>query len=390
MNTKSPYKRVALIIETSNEYARGLLHGIRHYVNKNQNWILSLWEHDRSSTDISWLSNWHGDGIIARIENEKIASYIQKSGLPAVDLSAGRLLPRLSCFETNDTAIAHLAFNHLIEKGYRHFAFCGDSQFLWSQQRQSCFEKSVIAAGHSFSCFDSAQFRTNTKNGDWYELVDWLKKLPKPCGIMACYDIQGRHLLEACRFEYIPVPEDIGVIGVDNDILLCELSHPNLTSIRPNTIKTGYEAANFLDNIMSGLSYEPKVNSIDPLEIIERQSTELVVHDDKYLALSLKFIRENSHLAINVQDILDMMPISRRVLENLYRKKIGRTPHEVIIDTKIRKAKQLLIETQLTISQIAEKTGFVNADYFSVVFKKIASITPSEFRKEITKNYKSN
>lgn len=381
------HRHVALLIETSNEYARGILRGIRAYVREHQTWSVYLWEHDRNTTDLSRLENWHGDGILVRIENKNVADFISKSTLPAVDLSAANLIPDLPCVETDDFSIAILAYEHLRDKGYSHFAYCGDSNFNWSINREHYFMDAVEKSNKTCSVFDSKQFRFDFSMSECSAMIAWAKLLPKPCGIMAGYDIQGQKLLEACALAAIKLPDEIGIIGCDNDALLCELSSPSLTSIQPNTIRTGYEAARILDRLMDGQPVESRLTLIQPTDIIARQSTDILYIDDSILSDAIRFIRENAHYNINVDDILKAIPVSRRILESRFRKKLGRSPHDEIIDVRIRHARQLLEKTDLTISEISERVGFLNSDYFSVAFKKKVGKSPSIYRRDEVNRY---
>src|SRR5437899_3034840 len=219
-------KTVALLVETSNDYARGLLHGVVTYVREHRPWSTYLAEHGRGDAPPTWLSSWGGDGIIARIENPRIAKAVRAAGLPTVDLSAANLIPSVPFVETDDAAIGHMAFDHLCERGFKHFAYCGDDQYNWSKWRQERFEQLVKEkAGRPCHTLSSAVgHRAADGWGDqMVRLAEWIKHLPKPIGIMACFDIMGRQVLEACRLIDVAVPDEVAVVGVDNDELLCEL-----------------------------------------------------------------------------------------------------------------------------------------------------------------------
>lgn len=379
-------RHIALIIETSNEYARGLLRGIRAYIREGRLWSIYLVEHSRSNTNLSWLHQWQGDGLIARIENDDIARYVQQASLPAVDLSAFRYLPNLPCVETDDRAIAGLAAQHLLERGFKHFGYIGDSRFNWSRWRGEQFVRRVEEAGHACSVFDlSAELAGKHPRSQMDErmaIISWLGTLPKPLGLLACYDKMGHQLLEACNAAGINVPDEAGVIGVDNDDLLCELSNPPLTSIIPDTIRTGYYAAQLLDRMMAGQAVSPRMYLVEPLGIHTRQSTEVLAIDDKLVSAAVRFIREHASQDINVSDVLQVVPLSRRVLENRFLKALGHSPHDEIVRAKLKIAKQLLAETDLALPEIAERSGFKHSEYLSVVFKKITGQTPSVFRSQ--------
>jgi LacI family transcriptional regulator len=371
---------VALIVETSNEYARGLLRGIKSYIREHKPWSIYLGEQSRGHIDLSWLRDWQGNGIIARIETKEIAEAVQSLGVPTVDLSAWRWLPGLPCVETNNESISRMAAQHLLERGFKQFGYCGDTNFSWSNQRAAFFAQTVGEAG--FPCMIHESGLSQSWLKDRKILADWLESLPKPVGIMACYDILGHKLLEACRLAGVAVPDDVSVIGVDNDELLCNLSDPPLSSVMPNTLKTGYQAASLLDRMMSGEKIDPELFLIEPLDIVTRMSTDVVAVEDKQVSEAVRFIRNHAYEDIQVEDILRHIPVSRRVLESRFRKLLGRTPHEEIIEVKVKLIKRLLAETELTLPVIAERIGFKHVEYMNVVFKKKTGMTPGAYRKK--------
>lgn len=378
-------KQVALLIETSNQYARGLLSGINNYLQEHPDWSVYLGEISRNNSDMSWLSDWHGDGILARIETDETASYILSSGLPAVDLSASRKLPDLTCVETNDRAIAAMAAEHFLERGFKYFAYYGDKRYQWSLHREQHYHQYLVAKGFdclSFKAADGDKRQADSWDNRMNELVLWLKQLPKPVGIMCCYDIRGQQLLEACRLAEVDVPDEVSVIGVDNDELLCELSTPSLSSIQTNPQQAGYLAAQLLDRQMAGERLDSALHLIDPLRLQVRLSSDVLAVEDKIVSEAIRFIRRHAHEDIQVQDILNHIPVTRRVLESRFLKALGQTPHEQILSVKLKMVKQLLEETKLPLADIAERTGFKHTEYMSVVFNREFGIRPGQYRRE--------
>jgi LacI family transcriptional regulator len=212
------------------------------------------------------------------------------------------------------------------------------------------------------------------------ELSAWIRRLPRPVGIMACYDIKGQEILDVCRGLNIAVPEEVAVIGVDNDRLICELSMPPLSSVIPNTHRTGYLAAELLDQLMRGRKVRTTTHLIGSLGIQTRRSTDVLAVEDPDIAAALRFIREYACEGIQVEDVLREVPLSRRVLESRFAKSLGRTPHEEIDRVKIDRVKRLLAETALPLKAIAQRAGFSCEDYLSVAFKRTEGIAPSSFR----------
>ena len=372
-------RQVALLIETSNAYARGLLQGVVHYIREHRPWAFHLMEQGRGDDPPVWLANWHGDGIIARIETPRIAHAVRRAGLPTVDLSAARLVPEVPWVETDDAQIARLAAEHLLERGFKHFGFCGDARFNWSKWRGERFRARIEEAAPRVNVFEPTAAGGDVA-AEAAALRRWLVALPKPIGIFACYDIRGQQVLDACRSAGLAVPGDVAVIGVDNDTLLCELASPPLSSVIPDAHRAGYEAAALLDRQMAGKVVRPVAHLISPLGVAARQSTDVLAVDDRDVARAVQFIREHASEGIDVSDVLRVVPLSRRVLEQRFQRLLGRTPREEILHVRLARVKQLLVETDLPLYQIAERTGFEHSEYLSVVVKRETGKTPSVFR----------
>lgn len=377
-------RNVALLIETSNAYARGLLVGITAFLRRHEPWSIVLPEQERGAVPPRWLNNWQGDGIIARIENEEIAQEVMKLDVPVVDVSAARVVPSVPWVETDDSAIADLVFQHFFERGYRHFAYCGDDRFQWSRWRRERFVKLAEEAGYRCEVFELpiTSGKTLDSTATASGLIAWLKALPKPVGIMVAYDIKGQQLLDACREVGVSVPEDVAVVGVDNDEILCELCSPPLSSVAPDTFHTGLQAAQLLHEMMAGQAVEPKGHFLKPLRLVVRQSSAGFAIADPQIAKAMRLIREHACDGISVGDVLEHVPLSRRTLESRFRKLVGRSPHEEILRLKIERIRQLLEETDLPLTAIARRTGFAHDEYLSVAFKRVVGVPPSEYRQE--------
>lgn len=380
VRTSHSAKKVALLIETSNAYARGLLRGIVSYIREHRPWSLYLAEHGRGDHPPRWLRGWRGDGIIARIETQAMANALRRVRVPIVDVSAARLIPSLPWFETDDAAFAEAAFGHLRERGFMRFGFCGDPRFNWSRWREEHFRRAAEMAGGQYFAYQPARRFPRDDAAQVEDIVRWLRRLPMPIGIMACYDLRGQQVLDACRRCAIAVPDEIAVIGVDNDELLCELSDPPLTSVIPNTHRTGYAAAALLDELMSGKRPRSLTHLVPPVGIATRQSTDVVAIEDRSVAMAMRHIREHACDGINVKDVLRAAPQSRRRLESAFRRHFGRTPHEEILRVQLDRVRHLLVATDLSLSEVAERAGFAHVEYLSVVFKKRLGVPPSLFR----------
>lgn len=372
-------RHVALIVETSNAYARGLLVGIRKYLVSRPGWSIYLGEHSRHETDLSWLESWRGQGVIARIENEETAEQVRRLGVPAVDLSAARLVPEVPCVETDDAVIAQWAVEHFAVRGIRHFAYCGDSRFGWSVKRGSRFRERVSELG-----FDAHEFRidpSGTLADDRLLMAQWLTSLPKPIGILACYDIAGQELLEACKIANLEVPDSVAVLGVDNDELICNLTAPPLSSIQPDTTSSGYLAASLLDEMMSGSELAPDLHLIEPLRVVTRQSSDILSVSDPLVARALQLIRDRVDDGVQVGEVQRHVGLSRRSLDYRFLRVLGHTVHDEITRVRMERLADLLIRTDWTLPQLAERLNFSHSEYMGVAFKKFTGKSPGEYRR---------
>ena len=375
---------ILLWIETSNAYARGLLEGVMDYVRRNRPWAIRLLEQGRGAPPPAWLPRWKGDGILARIETPEIARAIQGTKLPVVDVSAGRHLPSVPWVETDDAQIARMAAEHFSERGFTRWAFCGDAQFAWSKLRQSYFLEEARKRGvecHLYSGTNRPAKARDSLEQDRSALAHWAAQLPSPCAVFACYDLLALRLLEVIRELGRAVPEDLAVLGVDNDLLLCGLTTPTLSSVRPDTRRTGYEAASLLDRMLAGERIPPNGLLIRPIGIESRLSTDSLAIPDRDVAAALRFIREHACDGIGVMDVLRVVPLSRRMLEHRFRKWSGRTPHEEILRTRIERAKKLLVDTDDALERIAPLAGFEHPEYLSYAFRRETGITPGSYRR---------
>jgi LacI family transcriptional regulator len=374
--------RVALLIESSNAYARGLLEGIAAYVRRHQSWSIYLPEQRRGDAPPPSLARWHGDGIIARIETAAVAAAVRRMGLPAIDVSAAREIPAIPWVETDDDAIARLAADHFRERGFRHLAYCGDPRFNWSRWRCECFRRLAEETGATCTLYGADAPLPVSWQAEHARLVRWVAALPRPVGILACYDIKAQQLLDACRDAGVAVPEEVAVLGVDNDPVLCELCDPPLSSVIPDARRTGYVAAELLDRWMAGAPVPAAAHRIVPLGVYTRQSTDVLAIDDKDIAAGVRLIRQHACEGIVVADLLRRIPLSRRVLERRFTRYVGRTPHAEILRVKLNRVKQLLVETDLSVEAIARLAGFEHPEYLSVTFKREVGLPPQTFRRQ--------
>lgn len=377
---------VALMVETSGIFGRRILEGITRYLRTHQPWSVFVEQRALDTVPPRWLETWRGDGIISRVSSPTFQAAIRRAPVAAVDLTHRRPavagLPRIV---TDDQAIGRLAAEHLLGRGFRNLAFCGYSGVHWSERRRDAFLGASPEPRTADRVYESPWVgdpRAEPWEKEQKTIARWLKGLPRPVGVLAANDARGLNVLDACRRADLEVPGELAVIGVDDDPLLCELCDPPLSSVMPNPEQIGYEAAELLDRLMNGDEAGFDERLIPPLGVATRLSTDVLMIDDPRIAAAVRFIRENACRGISVRDVLDDVPLSRTALERRFRRYLGRSPQAEIRAVQLKRARELLSETDVKIERIAELAGFVHPEYFSVVFKRELGRTPGRFRRE--------
>ena len=382
MDSSLERPRVLLMIETSMAFGRGVLDGISRYLVANPPWSVHLDLRDLIVTEPEWLRRWDGDGIITRSATPEMERTLLELKIPTVNLTdifAGQTLPSVI---NNHQRIGEVAAEHLIERGFRHFGFCGFSDHHWSSLRRVGFESAIKSRSLNFSAMENgwAESRMQGWESQQPDILNWLHRLPRPVGIMACNDLRGQHVLEACRAANISVPEEVAVIGVDDDQVICNFSCPPLTSVIPAAERIGYEAAAMLGRLMRDEPVENRHMEFDPLGVETRQSTDILAITDSDVVKALRVIRERACTGLTVTELLREVPVARSVMERRFRSYLGRSPQAEIRNVQLKRACQLLRDTELPLAQIASLTGFKHSEYFSVVFKRCLGITPGNYR----------
>lgn len=375
---------VALLIETSRSYGRGLLRGVRAWVAEHGPWSMYLELRDLSSKPPLWLKRWRGDGILTRTNNQAMADIIAATGVPAVELRASKLKQNLPFAGADNRALGEMVVDHLLDRGFRHFGLYELRTESFFEQRRDNFLQAVTQHGYECHVRDAgdrelpAQWERHQD-----ELAKWITNLPKPVGIMACTDQLGFWLLDACRRADAQVPEEVAVVGVENEEALCTMANPQLSSVQFDAKRTGYQAAGLLSDLMNGKRAVKSQTLVPPLGIVTRQSSDTLAIEDPLVVRALQYIRAHACDGLTVEQLLDHLCVSRSSLERHMRDAIGRSPKAEILRLRLDRVQGLLAETDLSIAAIAEKTGFFYPQYLSEVFKKKLGITPGEFRAKL-------
>ncbi|MFQ5953320.1 MAG: substrate-binding domain-containing protein [Candidatus Omnitrophota bacterium] len=372
--------KVILLIETSRAYGRQLLRGITKYSRLHGPWVFYS-EPGGLEKALPKLKNWDADGAVMR--DSRMGEELLKMGVPIIiSVHLKEHIKGTPYIDTNGVRIGRMAAEHLLDHGFHHFAYCGYDELHWSQ-RQGNFGKRVAEAGFEAHIYKRPKSRSRQLwENEQALVVDWLKSLPKPVGLMACNDDRGRELTEACKMAGLRVPEEVAIIGVDNDELVCELSDPPLSSVALNVERGGYEAAELLDKLMAGKESIKKDIIIEPMYVVSRQSTDILAVEDRQVAEALHFIRQHSKKMIQVSDVLDRVLLSRRSLENRFRRLLGRSIHEEIRRVRIERVVQMLVESNLPVGQIALALNFTSNEHISRYFRKEKGMSPQAYRKK--------
>lgn len=372
---------VALLIETSRSYTRQLMRGIRHYISEHGPWSVFMEQRALESSPPPWLRSWKGDGILTRTGTQATADAIRRTGVPAVELRATKLRHSFPFVGVDNRVLGRLVAEHLAERGFRHFACYDIDSELFFEERRDNFVATVRAMGFDCQVLHAADSREKPLQWEKQQraLVKWLTDLPKPVGIMACTDQLGFWLLDACLRAGVAVPEQAAVVGAENDESLCMMSTPPLSSVQFAAERIGYEAAALLDRMMHGQE-APGQTVFEPLGIVTRPSSDIVAIEDSVVARAVQYIRDHADAALTVEDVLDVIPISRSALERRMTAALGRAPKAEILRAQLNRVKDLLRDTDLNLSAIAQACGFRHPQYMSHIFKKKLGQTPGAYR----------
>lgn len=384
--------KIALLFETSRGYGRDVALGIARYARLHGPWTFHLTPPDHEE-GLSDLECWHGHGVFARANHPGLVDQLSSWNLPTIGLdlrgeqvAKGSPISSFSNLFADPDKPARLAAAHLLERGYTNFAFVGAPGTIWSDHREASFCKCIREAGHRLRIYEPRG--ANLFLGWERErpfLVDWIRNLPKPIGIMACNDEHGLHVLDACREADVKVPREVGVIGVDNDELLCELSNPPLSSVSLNATEGGFEAAAWLAHLMSSGRNEPRPIMIQALRVVTRQSTDYLATDDERVARALAAIRTHFR-EVTPESLAHDVQLSRRELDSRFRAMLGRSVVAEIQRTRLNQAMQLLEKTDYPIPKVAQEAGYSSSSYMIQVFRRELGTTPAKHRGSVRLN----
>ncbi|MCP4377907.1 MAG: substrate-binding domain-containing protein, partial [bacterium] len=328
------------------------------------------------------------DGIIARVENPRLAVELAGLDIPVVDVCGFGRMPGVPSFGTDQEVVARMAFEHLHEKGLKSFAYYGHPGVPSSDQREAAFTACVAEHGLDISIFPAERIRPNAliENVELQvvrrevDLAQWLHSLAKPVGLFAYSDLCAQQILHVCVEENISVPGSVAVVGVDNDKIVCDLCTPSLSSVQVNNVRTGWLASATLDQMMAGDKVVAQHSKVPPLRVVSRESTDVLATTDEETAEALQYIKAHACRGITADDVVRQVVISPATLRRRFAKLLGRSVKEEIDRVRINNSKRLLTETDLPLVKIASRSGYEHVETFCRSFLRTVGQTPGEYR----------
>lgn len=372
----------------------GLMAGITDYIRDKGHWQLIVWP-ESSKESLSFLKQRGCKGAFVSTQTTTKAKELLQIDIPIIALSTLQNVSNLPYITANSESVARMAGEYFLRKKFKNFAFFGLTQAQWSLDRMKFFSRYLAEEGYKVHTYeeqipiinDFVPFTTLwiniTPSTGQEKLMEWLGQLPKPVAILASCDLFACHLINIANEAKLNVPDEVAILGVNDDRALCNICDPPMSSIALNFKKAGYESAKLLDRIISGQqAMEGQCIEIQPTHIEGRGSTDIFAIDDSEIIQVLKYIKQNSNKPLQVDEIANHVYISKRSLQLRFRKAMGRSIHDQIVQAHFELAKALLIETNLSIDEIASRSGFLYTSNMRRAFKQIAGMLPQKYRQQ--------
>lgn len=378
--------RLILLTDFTEAFAQYLLKGILKYSKGREPWVVcrmppSYKQRYGIEGVLDWAKKWEADAIIAQFDVEDNVSAFATNGIVAVAQDYKSRFSSIPNITSDYRLAGRMAADFFRQKGYRNFAFFGYKDVVWSTERCEGFYNRITDYGFASSFYE--YHNEQIENLWFYEstpLIKWLKSLPVPTALMACDDNQAIKITEACRMVGLKIPEEIAVLGVDNDTVICNLSDPPLSSLHMNIEMGGYDAAALIDKMIKNGRESYSDIYIKPLNIISRISTDIYSTDDPYVLKAIKCIHQNLSSKLSVEEIVKQVPLSRRLLEMRFKNVTGEPIYQYILKIRMDYFAQLLLTSNDPISEIAMSVGFIDYKNFARQFRILKNCSPSEYR----------
>ena len=368
-------KRIGILIDFAGGYGRDVLRGIMRVAQLQTDWEFVM-SPMYALTHKKMINPRHVDGVIAMVHDHRSSAPFQRARVPIVNTARTMGLARLRSVGLHsvvpeDEAVGRMAYRYFRERGFTQFGFCGHPASDWSLARRRAFVECARKEDLTCRCVEHADEVP----------VDWIATLPRPTALLAANDRYAWHAIDACRAAGVRVPEDIAILGVDNDELIVDMVRPTLSSIEMPGFRIGVEAATMLAQLMAGrrVSFDPQL--LAPEGIVSRGSSDVLAMEDEVVVEAIRFIRRSAAAPIRIGDVLDAVAVSRRNLERRFRKAVGRSLLEEIRQAHLDRACRLLRTTNLDMPTVARESGFTGHARFTTVFHAVVGMTPTAFRR---------
>ncbi|HUX87632.1 MAG TPA: DNA-binding transcriptional regulator [Chloroflexota bacterium] len=375
--------RIGLVMTHTLGFYRQILRRVKTFAVERPNWVFSPIAPDKRAIEMALPLRC--DGYLAHIFTQPLAQSLLALRKPVVSVAGVMSDLPLPHVMVDHPEVGRQAARHMLERGVRQFGYVGYPKHEFSVERERGFREVVVSAGYSVASFHERTQRVQDPTGMWNwnkPLMTWLNGLSKPIGILASNDVQGAQVSEYCRQLGLRVPDEIAIVGVDNDDLLCELSRPSLSSVALAGERIGFEAAGLLDKWLRGSPPGNSVVVLPPAGVVVRQSSDLLAVPDPRVSAALRFIREHADQPIQVRDVLQEVPVARRALERRFRKWLQRSISEEIHRVHLERSRQLLVQTDMSLAAVALGSGFRDGRQLSVAYRREMGLTPSAFRRQ--------
>ena len=376
--------RVILFLEATRGFNRGILSGIARYATLNGPWTFYRRPHDylipRADPDIAELRAWKPNGAVCPVNFIELFSRLR---IPLIAYDVNEYSGRVPQILSEDTEAGRFAAQHLLDLGHRHFAFCGYNSIRWSRDRCQAFCEPIEQAGYAVDIYKPTTHRRPTWAKEEPRVRQWLESLPKPIGMLCANDDRAASVLETCRMLGYGVPEDVSVIGVDDDLYVCELQNPPLSSVRMASDRAGYEAAELLHQMMDGREKMAGQQIVaHATGVTVRHSTSVLMIRDVEVRKAMRFIRENAGRFIRVADVVEATSLSHRTLNERFHQECGCSIIKQLTRARVAHISSLLTETEMRIHDIAAMVGYEDDRHFARYFKRATGLTPQAFRRK--------
>ncbi|RNC64412.1 XylR family transcriptional regulator [Proteiniphilum sp. X52] len=378
--------KILLLIDYSSEFSRRLLRGLIQYAHEHGPWLfyrLPTYYKIMYGKEgiVKWAKEWQADAIVARWDHEG-TNLLASLNIPVVLQNYKSRSPYFSNLTGDYVGTGVMAAQFFIKRRFRNFAFYGNKGVVWSRERAEGFRKEIEKVGGNYYYFESENLNGEQWSRSYIQLDDWLLSLPKPVGLFACDDSFALQISEICKINNIQIPEEISLLGVDNDDLICNLSDPPISSIALDVEKGGYEAGRLIDRYIRKERKDPFNIIIKPTRFELRKSTEKYDISNAYISQVVNYIEENLISDINIKELAQMVPLSRRNLEAKFKKEMNISIYQFILQGRIEYLSNLLLTTNRSLFDLALESGFNDSKNISRIFKKIKGCTPTEFRQK--------